>query len=46
MAGEWVHLHLDQAQHGVGTAASGTGVLPRYELRAGEARFAFRFTGV
>ncbi|MEU4702593.1 glycoside hydrolase family 2 TIM barrel-domain containing protein [Nonomuraea dietziae] len=44
--GERVHVHLDHAQHGVGTAACGPGVLPRYELRAGEARFAFRFTAV
>ncbi|MFC7713772.1 beta-galactosidase small subunit-related protein [Nonomuraea recticatena] len=44
--GERVHVHLDHAQHGVGTAACGPGVLPRYELRVGEARFVFRFTAV
>ncbi|MET9341126.1 glycoside hydrolase family 2 TIM barrel-domain containing protein [Nonomuraea sp. NPDC003804] len=45
-AGERVHVHLDHAQHGVGSAACGPGVLPRYELRAREARFGFRFSAV
>ncbi|MFE3448750.1 glycoside hydrolase family 2 TIM barrel-domain containing protein [Nonomuraea sp. NPDC059194] len=44
--GDRVHVHLDHAQHGVGTAACGPGVLPRYELRAQEARFGFRFRAV
>ncbi|WP_344620950.1 hypothetical protein [Dactylosporangium salmoneum] len=34
-----VHLHLDHAHHGLGSAACGPGVLPRYVLAAEPASF-------
>jgi beta-galactosidase len=34
-----IHVNLDLAQHGLGSASAGPGVLPRYELRAAPARF-------
>ncbi|SDI41091.1 glycoside hydrolase family 2 TIM barrel-domain containing protein [Nonomuraea jiangxiensis] len=43
VAGERVHLHLDLAHQGIGTAACGPGPLPRYALRAARATFALRF---
>ncbi|WP_246267478.1 glycoside hydrolase family 2 TIM barrel-domain containing protein [Nonomuraea typhae] len=44
--GDRVHLNLDLAHHGVGSAACGPGVLPRYELRAQEATLVLRFARV
>ncbi|NUR84791.1 MAG: DUF4981 domain-containing protein [Nonomuraea sp.] len=41
--GERVHLHLDLAQQGIGTASCGPGTLPQYELRAQEATLSLRF---
>ena len=41
---EFVHLTLDLAQHGLGTASCGPGVLPRYRLRARKASFSLTFT--
>ncbi len=38
-----VYLNIDLAQHGIGTAACGPGVLPRYELTAQPARFTMGF---
>ncbi|MFB9451586.1 glycoside hydrolase family 2 TIM barrel-domain containing protein [Dactylosporangium vinaceum] len=37
-----VHLHLDHAHHGLGSAACGPGVLPEYALRAAPTTFALR----
>lgn len=42
--GERVHVTLDHAQHGVGTASCGPGALPAYELRAEPVTFRLRFT--
>ncbi|WP_399082811.1 glycoside hydrolase family 2 TIM barrel-domain containing protein [Streptomyces sp. BBFR2] len=44
--GDQVWLHLDHAQHGLGSRSCGPGVLPRHRLTAGPARFAFTFSGV
>ncbi|MEU7003374.1 hypothetical protein [Nonomuraea sp. NPDC046570] len=41
--GDLVHFNLDLAQHGIGSASCGPGVLPAYELRAGEAALTLRF---
>ncbi len=38
------HVVLDLAQHGVGTAACGPGVLPQYRLAARAVRASIRFT--
>ncbi|WP_433061594.1 glycoside hydrolase family 2 TIM barrel-domain containing protein [Dactylosporangium sp. CS-033363] len=35
-----IHLHLDHAHHGLGSAACGPGVLPQYVLHAAPATFA------
>jgi beta-galactosidase len=37
VAGEHIHLNIDLAQNGVGTAACGPGVLPAYQLHAAPA---------
>ncbi|WP_330275088.1 DUF4981 domain-containing protein [Lentzea sp. NBC_00516] len=41
--GDRVHLNLDLAQHGLGTASCGPGVLPQYRLHARKASFAVTF---
>ncbi|WP_336205396.1 glycoside hydrolase family 2 TIM barrel-domain containing protein [Nonomuraea sp. LPB2021202275-12-8] len=41
--GDRVHVNLDLAQHGVGTAACGPGTLPRYDLKAQPATLRLRF---
>ena len=41
--GDRVHVNLDLAQHGVGTAACGPATLPQYELKASGATFRLRF---
>ncbi|MFG1705747.1 glycoside hydrolase family 2 TIM barrel-domain containing protein [Nonomuraea sp. M3C6] len=43
VAGDRVHLHLDLAHQGIGTASCGPGALPDYELRAHRATFSLRF---
>ncbi|MGR3938510.1 glycoside hydrolase family 2 TIM barrel-domain containing protein [Streptomyces sp. BRA346] len=42
--GEVLHLDLDAAHHGIGTASCGPGVLAPYELRATRTRFGVGFT--
>ncbi|WP_201778831.1 glycoside hydrolase family 2 TIM barrel-domain containing protein [Streptomyces sp. 150FB] len=42
--GELIHLNLDLAQHGLGTASCGPGVLPEYQLHARKASFTLTFT--
>ncbi|MEV4223075.1 glycoside hydrolase family 2 TIM barrel-domain containing protein [Nonomuraea sp. NPDC049725] len=44
--GDRVHVHLDAAQHGIGTAACGPGTLPRYELRPAPTTFTFTFAPI
>ncbi|MGZ3145009.1 glycoside hydrolase family 2 TIM barrel-domain containing protein [Lentzea chajnantorensis] len=39
-----VHLNLDVAQHGLGTASCGPGVLPRHRLHAEKTSFTLTFT--
>jgi beta-galactosidase len=39
-----VYLNLDLAQHGLGTASCGPGVLPQYRLHARKASFSLTFT--
>ena len=46
VAGEHIHLNLDLAQNGVGTAACGPGVLPVHELRAAPAVLELTFRRV
>ncbi|MET7461048.1 glycoside hydrolase family 2 TIM barrel-domain containing protein [Nonomuraea sp. NPDC005501] len=41
--GDRVHVNLDLAQHGIGTASCGPGTLPAYELRPEPASFRLRF---
>ncbi|WP_020672984.1 glycoside hydrolase family 2 TIM barrel-domain containing protein [Amycolatopsis nigrescens] len=41
--GELVHLNLDLAQHGLGSASCGPGVLPQYRLHARKDSFALTF---
>ncbi|MFD1050660.1 beta-galactosidase small subunit, partial [Kibdelosporangium lantanae] len=40
---EWIHLNLDIAQNGLGSAACGPGVLPEYQLRAHPATIELTF---
>jgi beta-galactosidase len=44
--GELVELSLDLAQHGLGTASCGPGVLPRYQLRAHPASLTLVFSAL
>ncbi|MCF3964344.1 beta-galactosidase small subunit [Streptomyces fuscigenes] len=44
--GELIHLNLDLAQHGLGSASCGPGVLPRHRLHAGRATFSLVFRAV
>ncbi|MGW2545282.1 beta-galactosidase small subunit, partial [Kitasatospora sp. NPDC001574] len=41
VAGDTVWVHLDHAQHGIGSASCGPGVLPEHRLAAAPAEFAF-----
>ncbi|MFI6096227.1 glycoside hydrolase family 2 TIM barrel-domain containing protein [Lentzea sp. NPDC051213] len=41
---EHVHLNLDLAQHGLGTASCGPGVLPQHRLHPQKASFSLTFT--
>ncbi|MEO3768463.1 glycoside hydrolase family 2 TIM barrel-domain containing protein [Streptomyces sp. B5E4] len=42
--GDRVHVTLDHARHGIGSASCGPGVLPQYELTARPAAFTFVFS--
>ncbi len=42
VAGDRVHVNLDLAQNGLGTASCGPGVLPQHQLHAGPARWTIR----
>ncbi|MDT7801742.1 MAG: beta-galactosidase, partial [Actinomycetota bacterium] len=42
-ASDLVHLTLDVAQHGLGSASCGPGVLPRYRLVTRKTEFTLRF---
>ncbi|WP_328648471.1 DUF4981 domain-containing protein [Amycolatopsis sp. NBC_00348] len=42
-AGDLVHLTLDVAQHGLGSASCGPGVLPRYRLQVRKTEFTLGF---
>ncbi|WNM31049.1 glycoside hydrolase family 2 TIM barrel-domain containing protein [Streptomyces sp. Li-HN-5-11] len=44
--GDTVWVNLDHAQHGIGSASCGPGVLPQYQLRAEPAEFSFVFSDV
>ncbi|WP_024760560.1 glycoside hydrolase family 2 TIM barrel-domain containing protein [Streptomyces exfoliatus] len=44
--GDTLWLHLDHAQHGIGSQSCGPGVLPAYRLDAAPAGFALTFTPV
>ncbi|UNO44362.1 DUF4981 domain-containing protein [Streptomyces sp. MST-110588] len=44
--GDRIWLHLDHAQHGIGSQSCGPGVLEPYRLRAAPARFSFVFRSV
>lgn len=44
--GDRVHLHLDLAHHGIGTAACGPGVLPQHTLHAEPRTFRLRLSPV
>ncbi|WP_240197432.1 beta-galactosidase small subunit, partial [Nonomuraea lactucae] len=44
--GDRVHVNLDHAQQGVGTASCGPGTLPAYELRAEPVTFRLRFAPI
>ncbi|ACQ81621.1 glycoside hydrolase family 2 TIM barrel [Beutenbergia cavernae DSM 12333] len=46
VAGDVLWLHLDAAQHGLGSAACGPGVLPNAVLRPAPAQLRLRFTAV
>ncbi|MEV0235473.1 glycoside hydrolase family 2 TIM barrel-domain containing protein [Nonomuraea sp. NPDC050786] len=41
--GDRLHIGLDLAQQGIGTATCGPGALPAYDLRAGRTTFRLRF---
>ncbi|MFI1741688.1 glycoside hydrolase family 2 TIM barrel-domain containing protein [Streptomyces sioyaensis] len=44
--GEDLWLHLDHAQHGIGSQSCGPGVLPQHRLEAAPARFSFMFASL
>lgn len=44
--GEDLWLHLDHAQHGIGSQSCGPGVLPQHRLEAAPARFSFVFASL
>ncbi|WP_150238044.1 glycoside hydrolase family 2 TIM barrel-domain containing protein [Nocardiopsis quinghaiensis] len=44
--GDRIHLHLDQAHHGIGTASCGPGTLPEHHLAAGRHRIRLGFSPV
>ncbi|MFE3881418.1 hypothetical protein ACFXPQ_00560 [Streptomyces lydicus] len=39
-------LHLDHAQHGIGSQSCGPGVLPQHRLEVAPARFSFVFSSL
>ncbi|MFF2040868.1 glycoside hydrolase family 2 TIM barrel-domain containing protein [Kitasatospora sp. NPDC058170] len=46
VAGDTVWVHLDHAQHGLGSTSCGPGVLPPHRLAAAPAEFSFTFSAV
>ncbi|REK85724.1 DUF4981 domain-containing protein [Streptomyces inhibens] len=44
--GEDLWLHLDHAQHGIGSQSCGPGVLPQHRLEVAPARFSFVFSSL
>ncbi|MEW2436073.1 glycoside hydrolase family 2 TIM barrel-domain containing protein [Streptomyces caniferus] len=44
--GESLWLHLDHAQHGIGSQSCGPGVLPQHRLEVAPARFSFVFSSL
>ncbi|MGW3007740.1 glycoside hydrolase family 2 TIM barrel-domain containing protein [Streptomyces sp. NPDC001219] len=44
--GEGLWVHLDHAQHGIGSQSCGPGVLPRHRLEVAPARFSFVFSSL
>lgn len=44
--GEDLWVHLDHAQHGIGSQSCGPGVLPQHRLEAAPARFSFVFSSL
>jgi beta-galactosidase len=46
VASDYVHLNIDAAQQGLGTAACGPGVLPAYRLELVETTFAVTFAAL
>ncbi|MET9540838.1 glycoside hydrolase family 2 TIM barrel-domain containing protein [Streptomyces sp. NPDC006553] len=44
--GDTLWLHLDHAQHGIGSQSCGPGVLPEYRLDAAPAAFSLAFTSL
>ncbi|MEU9118256.1 glycoside hydrolase family 2 TIM barrel-domain containing protein [Streptomyces sp. NPDC048506] len=44
--GDTVWLHLDHAQHGIGSQSCGPGVLPQHRLQVAPARFSFVFSSL
>ncbi|MEV4893379.1 glycoside hydrolase family 2 TIM barrel-domain containing protein, partial [Nonomuraea sp. NPDC055795] len=42
--GDRIHLNLDLAHHGIGSASCGPGVLPHYELQAQQSTLTLHFT--
>ncbi|WP_377272458.1 glycoside hydrolase family 2 TIM barrel-domain containing protein [Peterkaempfera sp. SMS 1(5)a] len=43
---EWIHLNLDHAHHGLGSASCGPGVLPAHRLTVAPFRFAVTFSAL
>jgi beta-galactosidase len=43
---DWIHLNLDIAQNGLGSASCGPGVLPQYQLHAHPARLSLTFRAI
>ena len=39
-----LHVHLDAAHRGLGTASCGPDVLPQYRIKPGRYRFAYRIS--
>ncbi|MEJ8651613.1 glycoside hydrolase family 2 TIM barrel-domain containing protein [Streptomyces sp. MS1.AVA.3] len=44
--GDGLWLHLDHAQHGIGSQSCGPGVLPQHRLEVAPARFSFVFSSL
>ncbi|MEU9117118.1 glycoside hydrolase family 2 TIM barrel-domain containing protein [Streptomyces sp. NPDC048483] len=46
LPGDRLWLHLDHAQHGIGSGSCGPGVLPQHRLEVAPARFSFTFSSL